>query len=126
MNLLVDTHALLWWLGDSPRLGSEARSAITEPGNAVHVSAATVWEISIKSALGKLDVAEADLLTELAKSHLSPLSISGSHAWAAGRLPRHHEDPFDRMLVAQAMAESLTIVTHDRRFAGYGVPVLWT
>jgi PIN domain nuclease of toxin-antitoxin system len=126
VNLLLDTHALLWWLEDSPRLLDEARTAIGETDNAVHVSAATVWEISIKTALGKLDIDEAELARELARGYLLTLHITGPHAWAAGQLPRHHDDPFDRMLIAQAAALSLTIVTHDRRFAAYGAPVLWT
>ena len=122
MRLLLDTHALLWWLADEG-LSAEAREAIADPGNLVVVSAATAWEISIKKALGKL-AAPDDLEHQLATGGFEPLPIGIAHAVAAGRLPRHHEDPFDRMLIAQALAEGLTIVTRDKRFGDYGVALL--
>jgi PIN domain nuclease of toxin-antitoxin system len=125
MNLLLDTHALLWWLDDSRALSRRARSAIGEGRNIVCVSAATAWEISIKQALGKLEAPE-DLEEALSVNRFYPLPIAVTHAISAGRLPRHHDDPFDRMLIAQAQLERLTVVTHDRRFQAYGVPLLWT
>lgn len=124
MNLLLDTHAFLWWLADDPGLGGEARRAIAERSSVIHVSAATVWEIAIKQALGKLEVASPDLVEEISANGFVELPITSRHALRAGGLPRHHDDPFDRMLVAQAAAEGLTLVSRDRSFAAYGVPIL--
>ncbi len=120
MNLLLDTHALLWWLADDPTLSGEARAAIANPQHEVFVSAATAWEIAIKSELGKLD-APGNLNEELDVNRFRALPISVDHALAAGRLPKHHRDPFDRMLIAQAQHEGLTVVTRDRMFGQYGV-----
>ncbi|HUZ35293.1 MAG TPA: type II toxin-antitoxin system VapC family toxin [Streptosporangiaceae bacterium] len=122
MRLLLDTHALLWWLADE-QLGEPARQAIADPANDVAVSAASAWEISIKKALGKLSAPD-DLERQVQACGFSPLPISLAHGLAAGRLARHHEDPFDRMLIAQAWAEDLTIVTRDKRFDAYGVALL--
>ncbi len=122
MRLLLDTHALLRWLADEG-LTTQARDAIADPANLVVVSAASAWEISIKRALGKL-AAPDDLEQQVQEGGFSPLPISIAHALAAGQLARHHEDPFDRMLIAQALAEGLTIVTRDKRFNDYGVPLL--
>lgn len=124
MRLLLDTHALLWWLADAG-LTDQAREAIADPANLVMVSAASAWEISIKKALGKL-AAPDDLEQQVDAGGFNALPISIAHATAAGRLPRHHDDPFDRMLIAQAFAEGLTIVTHDKRFADYDVATLPT
>lgn len=117
MNLLLDTNVLLWWLADSPRLGREAREMIAA-GTVVYVSAATTWEIEIKRALGKLK-APINLQDTLAESHFVPLPITVAHSIAAARLPRHHDDPFGRMLIAQAELEALTLVTSDQRLMGY-------
>jgi PIN domain nuclease of toxin-antitoxin system len=124
MNLLLDTHALLWWLDDSPSLSLKARDAIGEARNVVFVSAVTAWEISIKQALGKLRTPKY-LERALAESHFEELPIKIAHAIVAGRLPRHHDDPFDRMLIAQAQTDRLTLVTHDARMSKYGTSVLW-
>jgi PIN domain nuclease of toxin-antitoxin system len=124
VRLLLDTHALLWWLADEG-LTDQARDAIADPANLVMVSAASAWEISIKKALGKLSAPD-DLELQVDESGFAPLPISIGHGIAAGQLRRHHEDPFDRMLIAQAHAEGLTIVTHDRRFADYQVATLQT
>lgn len=122
MSLLLDTHALLWWLAAEPSLSSEAREAIaTEPD--VFVSAATIWEIAIKAASGKLRVPE-QLLNHIDREDFRALPVSFDHAYRAGALPRHHSDPFDRMLVAQAEIERLTFVTRDKRFALYGIPII--
>lgn len=118
MNLLLDTNVLLWWLANSPRLRNEARELITA-SPVVYVSAATTWEIEIKRALGKLK-APADLEEALSANHFVPLAITVAHSIAAGALPRHHDDPFDRMLIAQANAESLTLITADKRLGDYG------
>lgn len=123
MRLLLDTHALLWCFDDSPRLGAVARAHITDGANAVFVSAASAWEIEIKRALGKLE-APADVMAAIESSHFEPLPIELSHAVSAGRLERHHADPFDRMLIAQAMTEQLAIVTKDGAFANYNVALL--
>ena len=122
MRLLLDTHALLWWLADEG-LNSQAREAIADPDNLVAVSAASAWEISIKQAFGKL-TAPDDLEQQLQAGGFTALPISIAHGIAAGRLPRHHEDPFDRVLIAQAMAEGMTIVTRDKRFDNYAVALL--
>jgi PIN domain nuclease of toxin-antitoxin system len=122
VNLLLDTHVLLWWLSGSKRLHSAAREAIADSTRA-YVSAATVWEIAIKIALGKLEF-RGEMAEQLAINNLLPLAVTVPHALAAGALPAHHSDPFDRMLVAQAKIESLTLVTHDARLGAYDVPVL--
>lgn len=123
MRLLLDTHALLWALGDADELEPTARSAIVDPENSVLVSAASAWEISIKKALGRLDAPD-DLADQLAAAHFEPLAITIAHSLAAGALPRHHADPFDRMLAAQARLEGLTIVTRDENIPLYGVSTL--
>lgn len=123
MNLLLDTHALLWWLADDPVLSDVAAAVISDEDNRVFVSAASAWEISIKSALGKLDV-PGDLLGAVADSDLEPLAITFEHALVAGALPPIHSDPFDRMLAAQATIEQLTIVTNDPVIGRYAVATL--
>jgi PIN domain nuclease of toxin-antitoxin system len=120
MNFLLDTHVLLWWL-DNPNLISEtARLAIGDSDNRVFVSAATAWEIAIKKTLGKLDAPD-DLKKVLRKCRFSLLSITVEHALAVRNLPLFHNDPFDRMLVAQTMFEGLTIVTRDSDILRYPV-----
>ena len=125
MNLLLDTHALLWTFTDDPALGAEARVAIASPDNLVFASAASVWEIAIKRALGKLRAPD-DVNEQIALHRFEPLAMTGDRAWIADTLPALHADPFDRMLIAQARGEGLTIVTRDSQFAAYGVPVLRT
>jgi len=126
VNLLLDTHAFLWWLSDDPELRAEARAAIADPSSIVHVSAASLWEISIKQALGKLEVESADLAAEVPANGFVELPITGRHALDAGSLPRHHDDPFDRMLVAQARAEDLVLVTRDPALDAYEAQTLST
>ena len=123
MRLLLDTHALLWWLTESPELSRRAQAAIRRSA-AIYVSAATAWEIAIQKAHGKLQAPD-DLEDALRANRFEPLSITVAHAWAAGALPRHHDDPFDRLLIAQARAESLTLVTRDPWVRRYEVRVLW-
>ena len=122
-RLLLDTHAFLWWLADDPHLGRRARTRIADAGNQVFVSAATGWEISIKKGLGKL-VAPDDLDAVVEEEGFTHLPISFFHGEQAGALPDHHKDPFDRMLVAQAQAEGLVIVTRDPAIHRYGVRTL--
>lgn len=122
-RLLLDTHVFLWWLADSSDLGASARKAIVDARNEVFVSAATGWEIAIKRAAGKLRAPDnLDALVE--ESGFLPLPITFFHGEQAGALPMHHKDPFDRMLVAQAQAAGLVIVTRDPRIGRYGVRTL--
>ena len=121
MNLLLDTHTLLWW-SENQKLSSEAAAAIADPDNMAYVSAASIWEISIKQARGKLRVDEA--IYEMCNEDFEPLPISHADARLAGSLPYHHRDPFDRMLVAQALARDLLLVTRDSQIEPYGVKIL--
>jgi PIN domain nuclease of toxin-antitoxin system len=125
MKLLLDSHAYLWWLMGAPELSPAAREAMADPGNTVLVSAATIWEMEIKRALGRLDVGDADLVAEIEANGFGELPVRARHATAAATLPRHHDDPFDRMLIAQSTAEGLTCVTRDRVFEEYGAARLW-
>jgi PIN domain nuclease of toxin-antitoxin system len=123
-SLLLDSHALLWWQEDDPRLGANARKAVERPNTALYFSAASVWELAIKQAQQKLELPDS-LLDVLADEGFVEVAISAAHGLRAGSLPPHHKDPFDRMIVAQAQSEGLTVVTRDERIAAYGVPVLW-
>lgn len=121
MNLLLDTHVLLWWVAGEP-LDPKAGEQIADPANLVCVSAASVWEISIKQALGKLHLA-GDIDAILAED-FEPVPITFDDARLAGSLPEHHRDPFDRMLVAQAQARELVLVSRDSALEPYEVPIL--
>jgi PIN domain nuclease of toxin-antitoxin system len=123
VRLLLDTHVLLWWLSNPSELADGARGAIAAPESTVVVSAASAWEIAIKKARGKLQAPD-DLEVQLDRHGFARLSITVTHALRAGALPPHHSDPFDRVLVAQAELEGLTLVTRDARIAHYGVAVL--
>lgn len=123
MRLLLDTHVLLWWLAGSRELLPGTRDLIANEGTDVWVSAATAWEIAIKKSLGKLR-APADLIDQLARNRFDALPILVADALEAGALPPHHDDPFDRMLVAQARLSGLTLVTRDPRIAAYDVVTL--
>lgn len=123
MKLLLNTHAFLWWMAGDSSLSSGAADAIADGANSVWVSAASVWEMAIKKALGKLIMPD-DLETALETCGFRALPITVGHALRAGALPRHHDDPFDRMLIAQAQLEGLTIVTRDDRFLAYGIPLI--
>lgn len=120
MNLLLDTHTLIWALADPQELSTVAREAIIDGNNLVYVSAVSVWEISIKKALGKLEAPDT-LLEEIDRLRFTPLEIALAHADRAGKLPPIHLDPFDRMLVAQAQSEQLTLVTRDADIQKYAV-----
>lgn len=122
-RLLLDTHTLLWWLKDDPALGLDARSLIADGANEVFVSSASAWEMSIKRALGKLKAPD-DLDRIVEDEGFTQLEISFFHAEKAGELPPLHRDPFDRMLIAQAQAEGLDIVTSDNMFEKYGVKTI--
>jgi PIN domain nuclease of toxin-antitoxin system len=118
--LLLDAHAVVWWLADDATLTAEARAAIRDPGNDVLVSPATVWELAIKRAKGRIDL-EADLSAAIEAAGFMTLVVSSQDAELAGSLPPHHQDPFDRMLVAQARRLGATVVSRDAALDAYGV-----
>jgi PIN domain nuclease of toxin-antitoxin system len=121
MGLLLDTHVLLWWLDDDVTLDSAVKDRL-DVDPEIFVSVATVWEVGIKQALGKLS-GNGDLAARVRDSGFASLAIVAEHAIAASALPLHHRDPFDRMLIGQASCEGLTIMTRDRHFDAYGVPI---
>lgn len=123
MSYLLDTHILLWWLSDNPKLSLKTRELIKNPQNSIFVSSASAWEIAIKKALGKLEVPDG-LEEALYENNFLPLNITINHALIVGELPPFHLDPFDRMLISQAKVENFTILTHDRVFAKYPVKVI--
>ena len=128
MRALLDTHALLWWLSDSPELTRPARRVIEDVRNTVIVSAASAWEIATKVRLGKMPTAVdlvADFAGQTEREGFQLLAVSVEHAIRGGLLPGPHKDPFDRMLIAQAQAENLPIVSNERAFDGYGVRRVW-
>jgi PIN domain nuclease of toxin-antitoxin system len=128
LNLLLDTHALLWWLLGDTALSTAARDAIGDARNDIFVSAASAWEIATKVRIGKLpgvvDIA-ADLAATVTTQGFVPLPVSFTHGQMAGTLPGPHRDPFDRMLIVQAMADGLVLVSNEQRFDAYGVRRLW-
>jgi PIN domain nuclease of toxin-antitoxin system len=124
MKLLLDTHAALWLLRGDERLGETARRQLADDTNQVLLSAAVVWEIAIKRALGKLTVPD-EYLTLLFDAGVQSLPVSVAHAAGVADLPPHHRDPFDRMLVSQARAEGAALVTRDKALAPYDVPLIW-
>ena len=123
MRLLLDTHTLIWWLTNDPTLSVEAKTAIAVADNLVFVSAASAWEIAIKKSLGKLEAPD-DLAAQIEEKRFTPLAININHALAVEQLPYHHQDPFDRILIAQAIWEQLTIITRDRKFDRYDVAII--
>jgi PIN domain nuclease of toxin-antitoxin system len=124
VKLLLDTHAALWWLADDPRLGADAARQLGDDSNRVLLSSAVVWEVAVKRSLGKLQ-APPDLASTLIGAGVQPLAITLDHAAAVESLPWHHRDPFDRMLVAQAVAEDASLVSDDERLQRYDVPLVW-
>lgn len=123
MKLLLDTHIVLWWLGQPDAIRGDARVEIANPRNAVFYSAASMFEIAAKESAGKLKLTE-DFRERLTACRFTDLSVSVSHADAVRRLPLHHRDPFDRLLIAQAQVEGLTLVTRDAEIGRYEIPVL--
>jgi PIN domain nuclease of toxin-antitoxin system len=122
-RILLDTHALIWWMNGDQALGEFALECIANENNQVYVSAASVWEMSIKRQLGKLEC-PVDLDSVIESLGFSKLPISIFHSEQAGQLPIHHKDPFDRMLIAQAQAEGLQIITKDEHFPFYGISLI--
>lgn len=128
MRLLLDTHALIWWLADSRRLSGEVRHAIFDPSNEKLVSAATAWEIATKHRLGKLPEADAlalDIEGTIVRQGFGELPLSVADAARAGALPGPHRDPFDRILIAQALSHGLTLISNESSFDRYRVRRLW-
>jgi PIN domain nuclease of toxin-antitoxin system len=122
-ELLIRYTPLIWWLSDDTILSPQARTAITDADNIIFVSAVTAWEITIKKALGKLDAPD-NLDQEIINSRFEPLPITVLHALTVGKLPLHHKDPFDRLLIAQAQIEELTVITRDEHIRKYRVSYL--
>src|SRR6202035_1412092 len=128
MRLLLDTHTLLWWLSENPSLPASARKLIANKNNDVLVSAASAWEIATKVRLGKLPMALGlahAFTAHLQRERFETLPVSAEHGIRAGLLPGPHKDPFDRMLIAQAQAENLPVITNERVFEAYGVRRVW-
>jgi PIN domain nuclease of toxin-antitoxin system len=128
MNILLDTHTFLWWIIDAPQLSATARELIGDSHNTLYWSAASSWEVSIKYALGRLPLPETPerfLPSELAENRIESLPVIDAHAFQSGHLPRHHRDPFDRMLVAQAQVESLVLLSGDQKLEPYDVNLRW-
>ena len=128
MRALLDTHTLLWWLSDDPALSRPARKFIAETRNTAVVSAASAWEVATKVRLGKLptgvDLA-ADFVGYLEREGFEPMAISPEHAIRAGLLPGDHKDPFDRMIIAQAQAQDMPVISNELVFDSYGVRRIW-
>jgi PIN domain nuclease of toxin-antitoxin system len=128
VRLLIDTHVLLWWLSDDPSLSRAARKAMAETSNVLLVSAASAWEIATKVRLGRLPGAAelaADFQGFMLREGFTTLDITPDHAIRAGLLTGPHRDPFDRMLISQAQAENVPVVTNERIFEAYGVRRVW-
>jgi len=128
MKALLDTHVFLWLMTGDSRLSRKARQAFLDPGNNIYLSAASFWEIGIKTSLGKLSLKDGWLKgfeEEMKKNTIQWLPIERLHCEQVSKLPFHHRDPFDRMLIAQALVEDLALVSGDPRFAEYGVNCLW-
>ena len=127
MRLLVDTHAFLWFVVGDSKLSRTARRTLEEENIELHLSAVSVWEMAIKSSLGRLTLPApaAEYVADKMKAGLHVLPVDWVHAAAVGQLPFHHRDPFDRLLVAQAQTERMPVVTSDRVFRRYGVTVIW-
>ena len=120
----MDTHALLWWLSDDPALSPAARTAIADPTNEPLISVVSIWEIAIKRSLGKLSVPD-ELPDIISSEGFTTLAIDAADAWRVRALPLHHRDPFDRLLIAQALTQQVPIVTADAQFAAYDIELHW-
>ena len=128
MNFLLDTNAFLWWVNDAPELSTSANAYLAEPRNEVFFSLASVWEMAIKLSIGKLKLAEPlenFVIEQLQRNGFRQLGINFQHVIGVASLPFHHRDPFDRLLIAQALAERLPVLTADRTFDAYGIQRLW-
>ena len=126
MRLLLDTHVLVWWFRDNPRLGPRARALIAEGGNEVLFSCVSCWEATIKSRTGKIEMTGSELWRSASQEQFFPLAVEAAHIEALEVLPRllRHGDPFDHLLLAQAKAEGAAIMTNDAKMAEYGIPCI--
>jgi PIN domain nuclease of toxin-antitoxin system len=127
-GLLLDTHTFIWWATRDPRLSAPAREALAAPDSTVFLSVVTPWEMTIKHAIGRLELDEPPrslVYAQMARHDYRPLAVELEHVLAVSELPLHHRDPFDRLLIAQARAEGLSLVSGDAVFAEYDLPVLW-
>ena len=124
MKLLLDTHALLWWLSDDDQLGPHARDLIADPANDVSVSVVSLWEIQVKTRVGKLSAELRDILREIEAQAFTLLPIAPAHLLRLGNLSAHHKDPFDHLLIAQAIEERLTFLSQDRHTHRYPVQLV--
>jgi len=127
VNVLLDTHVLIWWIENSRRLGWRTKAMIQDNNTTIWISAVAIWEISIKAAIDRLDVQPGfvdELPQEMELSGFRPLPVTFEHAFGVRHLPLHHADPFDRMLVAQAQCERLTILTTDPKLRMYDIPTV--
>jgi len=125
MNYLLDTHSFIWWLNDSKKLSQRARRIISDSNNRIFVSHASQWEIAIKVAIGRLTFPVEKLETEVVENGFELLALSTQHIMQIANLPLHHRDPFDRLLIAMAQKESLTLLSRDEMFASYDVSLAW-
>jgi len=128
VHFLLDTHTFLWWITDDPHLSERARQVISDPGNDIFLSAASGWEMAIKTQLGKLqlpDHFEQFIAEQLFRNNITSLPVMMSHALHVQSLPLHHRDPFDRLLIAQSQLEKMPIITTDSVFADYDVEIVW-
>ena len=120
MRVLLDTQIVLWWMTDDKRLSQQAEKIIAEPDNEIFVSAASIWEVAIKTALGRIKGNVEAIVAAIHPSGFAELPITGQHAAQVSKLPLHHRDPFDRMLIAQSLLEPMRFMTHDRMLTKYG------
>ena len=123
MRLLVDTHLLIWWLAGKS-LPARAADLIRDPANQIYASAASIWEVAIKVSLGKIRIDPDEFVAALRESGFQELSVTARHASRVADLPKHHRDPFDRLLVAQSLVEAKLLLTQDQQLAAYGPSVL--
>lgn len=123
MRLLVDTHLLIWWLAGKS-IPARAAELIRDPGNQIYASAVSVWEVAIKVSLGKIRINPDEFIAALREGGFQELAVTGRHAARVAQLPKHHRDPFDRLLVAQSLAEAMLLLTQDQPLAAYGPTVL--
>ena len=124
MKLLLDTHALLWWLSDDKQLGRRARELVEDPGNDVLVSMVSLWEIVVKTRIGKLQADIGEITDAVQQEGFTLLDIAMTHLLTLAGLPMHHRDPFDHLLIAQAIAEDATFISEDRNTARYPVRIV--
>ena len=124
MRLLLDTHVLLWWLQDNARLGPRARGLIADPSNVILISVATPWEISVKHRIGKMEESGSAIMAAIADQGIAMLTLTSEHLRVLEAMPLIHRDPFDHLIIAQALAESCAVVTDDAAFPAYGVPCI--